>query len=299
MTGFVMVVGALHLDVVVDAPRLPTLDETLMGQGVAYAFGGKGGNQAAAASRFGAKAMMAGRVGDDSFAARLLADLDAAGVDRSQVLAGPGPSGMSVAIVEARGDYGAVVVSGVNRDIRAEDVTLPDDLSVMLLQNEIGIEVNQQVAARLLPATRLILNAAPAGPIPADLLARTDLLVVNRVEAAALTGQPDDALDVTRALQALLKLGARQVIVTLGGAGLVCGGEDGTFSAPAFAVDPVSTHGAGDVFVGALAARLCDGTILQEACRFAQAAAALHVSTPVSERSRVTPADVRAFLAGR
>lgn len=299
MTGSVMVVGALHLDVVVNAPRLPALDETLMGHGVAYAFGGKGGNQAAAAARLGARTMMAGRVGEDSFAVTLLAALDAAGVDRSQVLAGPGPSGMSVAIVEAGGDYGAVVVSGVNRDIRAEDVTLPDDLSVMLLQNEIGIEVNQQIAARLPATTRLFLNAAPAGPIPADLLARTDLLVLNRVEAAALTGQPDDALDVTLALKALLELGPRQVIITLGGAGLVSDGRDGAFSAQAFAVEPVSTHGAGDAFVGALAARLCDGADLQEACRFAQAAAALHVSTPVVERSKVTPADVTAFLAGR
>lgn len=299
MTGSVMVVGALHLDVVVDAPRLPALDETLMGHGVAYAFGGKGGNQAAAAARLGARTMMAGRVGDDSFAATLLAALDAAGVDRSQVMAGPGPSGMSVAIVESGGDYGAVVVSGVNRDIRAEDVTLPDALSVMLLQNEIGIEVNQQIAARLPATTRLVLNAAPAGPIPADLLARTDLLVVNRVEAAALTGQPDDALDVTLALKALLELGPRQVIITLGGSGLVSDGRDGAFSAQAFAVEPVSTHGAGDAFVGALAARLCDGADLQVACRFAQAAAALHVSTPVVERSKVTPADVKAFLAGR
>ncbi len=131
--GEVFVVGALHLDVVVDAPHLPALDETVVGSAVAYRFGGKGGNQAAAAARMGARVAMAGRVGRDAFGERLLAELDAAGVCRSQVLQGTGASGMSVAIVDQRGDYGAVIVSGVNREIRPEDVTVPNCAKVVLL----------------------------------------------------------------------------------------------------------------------------------------------------------------------
>ncbi|MDH3264281.1 MAG: PfkB family carbohydrate kinase, partial [Paracoccaceae bacterium] len=110
----VWVVGSLHLDVIVEAPRLPRLDETLVGQGVSYRLGGKGGNQAVAAARMGAEVAMAGAVGSDAFAETLLAELDRAGVDRAGVARLPGASGMSVAILDATGGYGAVIVSAAN-----------------------------------------------------------------------------------------------------------------------------------------------------------------------------------------
>ena len=99
----ILVVGALHLDVILRAPRLPQLDETLVGQSVRYALGGKGGNQAVAARRMGASVAMAGRVGSDAFGGQLLAFLSGAGVDCGQIVQGPGDSGMSVAIIEAGG----------------------------------------------------------------------------------------------------------------------------------------------------------------------------------------------------
>lgn len=274
----ILVVGALHLDVIVRAARLPGRDETLMGEAVRYAFGGKGGNQAVAAARLGAKVAMAGRVGDDGFAVTILAALDAAGIDRRQVRTGPGASGMSVAILDATGDYGAVVVSGVNNEIAPDEIEIAPETRVLLLQNEIPTAVNLALAARLRDSARLILNAAPAREMPAALLVRTDCLVVNRVEAAMMTGVAPDALDPDAAARALRDLGPEAVIVTLGGGGLAGHDAGGAFHAPAFDVAVSSTHGAGDTFTGALAARLAAGDPLRAAARFAQGAAALQVS---------------------
>jgi ribokinase len=287
----VFVVGALHLDVVVDAPHLPSLDETVVGSSVAYRFGGKGGNQAAAAARMGARVAMAGRVGRDRFGEMILAALDEAGVERSRVLEVEGASGMSVAIVDARGDYGAVIVSGVNREIG--DVAVPDGARVVVLQNEVPEAVNLRVAAAVGDA-RVILNAAPAREVAADLLARVDVLVVNRGEAAALagTGDPEAAALAMRAK------GPGVVIVTLGGDGLVAASEAGVVRMGAPKVEVVSTHGAGDAFTGALAARLAQGDGLAEALRFAQGAAALTVATAPERRGELTDDKVTAFLSG-
>lgn len=289
------VVGSLHLDVIVEAPRLPRLDETLAGQGVGYRFGGKGGNQAVAAARMGARVAMTGAVGSDDFAGALLAGLDAAGVDRTRVARVPGPSGMSVAILDPRGDYAAVIVSGANLSVTGEGPP-PPGATHLLLQSEIP-EAANLAAARAARAAglRVLLNAAPARPVSPELLALADMLVVNRLEAAQLTGLPEDAHEA--AALALLERGPRQVVVTLGAEGLHCrcrSDEALTLAAPRVAV--VSTHGAGDAFAGALAARLDAGAALPEALAFAQAAAALHVATPPERRAAITPREVAALL---
>ncbi len=287
----VFVVGSLHLDVVVDAPHLPALDETVVGHAVAYRFGGKGGNQAVAAARMGARVAMAGRVGRDRFGEMLLAALDEAGVERSGVLEVQGASGMSVAIVDARGDYGAVIVSGVNREIGG--VAVPAGARVVLLQNEVPEPVNLRAAAAAGEAM-VVLNAAPARSVAPELMARVDVLVANRGEASALSG----AQDPEAAAVALRAQGPDVVIVTLGAEGLVAATAEGVTRMPAPAVTVVSTHGAGDAFTGALAARLSHGDGLPDALGFAQAAAALTVATPPEARGALTDDRVRAFLRG-
>lgn len=291
----VFVVGALHLDVVVDAPRLPQLDETLMGDGVAYRFGGKGGNQALAAARMGAQVAIAGRVGQDSFATPVLAALDRAGLDRSQVRQGPGATGMSVAIVEQAGEYGAVVVSGVNRDIRAQDVDA-QDAAVILLQNEIPEAVNADVIKRCGHA-QIVLNAAPARPVPKDILSAIDLLVVNRIEAAQITQQTDVVQDPQHAAQVLHAMGPRAVVLTLGVDGAVICDSNGLVHVPPPAVVSGSAHGAGDAFVGALAAEIARGEALLSSVRYAAAAAAHFVQTHPDAREAIIRADVDRWLA--
>ncbi|WP_187969594.1 PfkB family carbohydrate kinase [Aquibium microcysteis] len=279
--GSVLVVGALHHDVIVTAQRLPVLDETLPGTGVTYALGGKGGNQALAAARLGASVAFAGRVGRDEAGAAMTAQLAAGGVDVSRIAVDPAlASGMSVAIVTQGGDYGAVIVSAANGAIDGGSIALPHDCGLVLLQNEVPEAANLAVARKAAATgARVVLNAAPARAVPRELLSLTDVLVVNRVEAEMI-GRGLDGFRGT-------------LIETRGDEGCILRSPgEATRHVAAFPVGVVSTHGAGDCFTGALAARLAAGGDLGGAVSFAAAAAALHVSMPVARRGTLTAADV-------
>ena len=299
--GRVCVVGSLHYDIMVRAPYLPRTGETLIGDAWWWKPGGKGGNQATAAARHGAAVQMVGCLGSDEFGARLRERLAAAGVDIAHIRSVAQGSGMSVAIQDSSGDYAAVVVSGANRDLDetriAESADAVRSCRVLLLQNEIAEGANV-AAARLARATgaTVILNAAPARP-SARLEGLVDVLVVNAIEAEMLGADRVDGLATALAAsQRLLSLAAT-VVVTVGAAGVVAavlGGEPLVISA--HPVERADTHGAGDVFVGALAARLAGGASLAEAVRYANAAAALHVGTPAAERDAMGPADVGRLL---
>ena len=288
MSGGVVVVGSLHLDVVVTAPRLPAPDETLMGEAVTLVCGGKGGNQALAASRHGARTTMLGRVGGDIFAASLVDNLREAGVDTSFIQRDErAASGLSVAVVGTDGEYGAVVVSAANRQLCADGFALPEGARVLVLQNEVPEAVNRAVAAeaRRRGAT-VVLNAAPMRPTAPETMRLVDLLIVNRIEAEALSAvRIQDAED---ALEALTRIGDAfdgETIITLGSEGLVHRDRGGRVRHHAAHPAPVvSAHGAGDVFVGALSARLAAPAAMDEAIAFAQAAAARFVATPLEER---------------
>jgi len=276
----VAVVGSLHLDIMVASPRLPMRDETLMGSSWHYKCGGKGGNQAVAAARFGAKTAFGGQTGQDDFGGKLRAHLAAAGVDVTHVDTDTGTgSGMSVAITEKAGEYGAVVVSGANLTIDADEIaTRWESLwqaKVLLLQNEIPEAVNLAAARKARAnGARIILNAAPAREMSPLFLSTIDVLVVNRVEARMLTGTEDPS----KALPAL-HTSRRDVVLTRGADGLSLMTRDGARAdIPALPVKVVSTHGAGDCFCGALAARLAAGDDLEFACRFASAAAGRFVA---------------------
>ena len=294
----VFVAGALHLDVVVETPHLPRLDETATGTAVSYQCGGKGGNQAMAAARMGAQVAMAGRVGSDGFGATLLAGLQAAGVDVSHVVQDAGASGMSVALLQPDGGYGAVIVSAANLRIDPHALRIPIGTSVLLLQNEIPAAVNLAAATKARwSGAKVILNAAPARALDPALLALVDVLVVNRIEAADMLGLPDLRLDAPKAAARLQALGPACVIITLGGDGLILADRRISHH-PGHNVPVISTHGAGDAFLGALAARLDAGDSLGQATAFGQAAAALHVSTPVDQRGEISPAQVATLYRG-
>jgi ribokinase len=295
----VLVVGSLHHDVIVNAPRIPALDETLAGSSVRYAFGGKGGNQAIAAARHGAATAFAGRVGDDEAGRFMLARLDEADVERSGVIIGDGEAtGMSVAVVTPGGDYGAVIVSAANLAIDPAALSMPQGLRVLLLQNEVRDEVNLAAARLARQAGALVaLNAAPARGVPGELMDLAGLLVANRVEAEMLTGVSCDSVEGAREAAQALGGGKRAAIVTLGAAGAVLAGRrGGTLPILAHKVETVSSHGAGDCFCGALAARLAFGDGIDAALRYAMAAAALHVAADPERRSAIGPAQTTKLL---
>jgi len=274
-----LVTGSLHLDVVLAAPHLPAPDETVTGTGVDYVFGGKGGNQAVAAARMGAEVHFAGRAGSDMFGDTIRAALSDSGVNISQLQRDTGPSGMSAAIIDANGDYGAVIVSAANLNIDAKAISIPPGTALVLLQNEVPEEVNIDVARKAKAGGASVwLNAAPARPLSADLLALTDLVIVNRIEAESYGPS----------------LAGIRVLQTLGPQGVLFDGK--VMAAPC--VDVVSSHGAGDMFVGALAARIVSGSAMEDALAFAQAAAALHVSSDLAQRAELTPAMVAQVLDG-
>lgn len=280
----VLVVGSLHYDIMVEADHLPRRDETAVGSGWYPKFGGKGGNQAVSASLNGARSRMVGAVGADSFGAFLRDRLQASAVDFQQVatLAGTG-SGMSVAIMDRAGDYAATIVSGANLLISPSELLKPQvwrDVGLLVLQNEVPDAVN--IAAATEAGRRgiaTLLNAAPWREIPAALRGLIDILVVNAVEAEMMGAAPIRDLQGAADAARTLAVHAPTVIVTAGALGLAAWRKaDEPFILPAEVVEVVSSHGAGDSFVGALAAGLMRGEDLWSACSAASHAAALHVA---------------------
>jgi len=300
----IVVVGSLHMDIVIHAPRLPRQGETLAGYRWSLKVGGKGGNQAIQAAYHGAESVMIGRVGQDDFGQRLRAALASAGVDTRHVYADASAgSGMSAAIIDELGDYGAVIVSGANLNITRDDVAesgVLDGAECLLLQYEIRLDQLAPIAQFAHErGVRVILNAAPAYSAPAGLLELVDVLVVNEVEAAMLLGQTVDSLDSGLNAARALSQGSRSAVVTLGERGVAFCAPDGvTRAIAAHQVRVVDTHGAGDAFIGALAVRLAEGDDLAEAVRYANATGALAVSRQASSEGLkpIYPDEVRALL---
>ena len=280
----IVVVGSLHYDIMVDSPHRPEKGETVAGSRWYPKFGGKGGNQAVAARAVGCPVRMLGAVGEDDFGTYLLDALTAGGVDAARVRRIPGTaSGISVAITDAEGDYGAVIVSGANLTIDAaalKDATLWAGATVLILQNEVPEAINI-AAARAARAQGVLvcLNAAPAREMSGDLWALLDVLVVNAVEARDLCGITVDSLaDAARAAHALAER-VPVAVVTAGGDGVAYAQTFGPSGMEkAIPVTLVSSHGAGDVFVGALSSELAKGSDIQHAVVQANLRAAHHVS---------------------
>lgn len=280
----ILVVGSLHYDVMVDAHHRPEKGETVIGSKCSYKFGGKGGNQAVASAKCGADVRFFGAVGDDESGKFLLNVLHVNLVDTKfiQTLENT-TSGMSVAITDAEGDYGAVVVSNANLNIDPESLSseeLWQDISMLILQNEVSEVLNIRAATeakkRNIP---VCINAAPARAISPELFQLINLLVVNGVEARDMCGITVDSLE--NALSAARKLHTDypKVVVTAGEYGVAYIDEYTSGSIPAEKIELISTYGAGDCFMGVLCQALIDNYSLNDAVQMANHAAAVHVST--------------------
>ena len=293
MAGKILVVGSLHLDVIVHSSRLPKPDETLLGDKVSYRFGGKGGNQAVAAAKIDVQVFMAGRIGTDNFGKQIYDTLSNQNINLDGLKMVDEATGMSVALIGSDGIYSAVVVSGVNQTIDLSEITVPDDLTVLVLQNEINTDANFEIIKKVPKSTFIILNAAPALTPNKDFFERIDLLVVNQLEAKMLLNEDPSIFNNLDALRKLQNLGPKEVIITMGADGYTGISKNGEiFSEPGIKVDVLSTHGAGDSFVGTLAAFICKGEPINIAAQYAQASSALHVKTPIDQREKILQADI-------
>lgn len=283
----VTVFGSLNLDVALRLPARAAWGQTLLASDSAQAVGGKGLNQAVAAARFGSRTRMAGAVGDDA-AGRLLMDaLEADGVDIAtvEVLAGQA-SGRATILIEPGGDNMIAVESGANLCAQAHKALGAIDADSRVLLAQLETDPDQIAALFAAPAaahTHRILNAAPAIPAGSRLFALADTLVFNQTEFAdylALDREPQESGDLAVA-QRLLTRAGQSVVVTLGAVGSAVVGADATAFVPAVAVETVvDTSGAGDCFCGVLAACIDQGMAMEQALRWANAAAALSVTRP-------------------
>lgn len=226
---------------------------------------------------------MVGAVGDDDFGTFLRARLAASGVDHAHVatIAGAG-SGMSVALIDPAGDYAATIVSGANLLIAPaglQDSSVWQDVGLLVLQNEVPEAVNIAAAdAARERGIRTLLNAAPARPTSPEFFGLVDILVVNAVEAEMMGTPP--IVSLAAAAEAAKALAKRFdiVVVTAGALGLAARSREDAFVLVAEKVIVVSSHGAGDAFIGALAANLAKGAGFRTACAAASHAAAEHVA---------------------
>lgn len=271
----IVVFGSLNIDLVARVPVLPRAGETVIGPDYVAVAGGKGANQALAARRAGAEVAMVGAVGRDAFAGPALATLVEAGIDTTRIARVEAPTGAAFIALDQDGRNQIVVAAGANAHARAAQL---DGLAAgpgdtLMLQWEVP-EPEILAAARWGRdrGLRVMLNRAPAGPVPDRLIGLVDLLVVNEHEALAL-GQ--DGADPSAIADRLSERRCMAVAVTLGAAGAELWADGICHQSPASPVRPVDTTAAGDTFCGALAAALDRRRGYETAVEFACAAGSL------------------------
>ena len=285
----IAVTGSLHYDIMLDAHHRPEKGETVMGTACRYKFGGKGGNQAVSAALAGSEVKFAGAVGADEQGVFLLNKLKGEGVNIDAVVVIESlPSGMSVAITDAEGDYGAVIVSNANLHIPHtvfDDEIFWQDVSLLILQNEIPEAVNLHAAVEAKKrGIAVCLNAAPARVLSPEFQRNIDVLIVNAIEARDMSAVAVQDLASAKQAAEVLAENFAQVVVTAGEHGVAyCEKGKESQSIPAKKIKLVSTHGAGDCFTGVFCSTLAGGKTLREAIEVANDAAAFHVSRVVTE----------------
>jgi ribokinase len=299
----IVVVGSLNADLIVRVPRFPAPGETISGNGFAIVAGGNGANQAAAAGRLGGRVAMIGQVGADANGTLLRDALNAAGVDTRLVAVDEAAAtGVAVITIDAHGENEIVLAAGANGTYAPERLapalgTLRA-ARVVLLQLEIPLATVMRAAAEARSAGAVVvLDPAPAVPIPDQLLALADYVTPNERELAILAGGPPTAddtpiEDVDAMARAVLGRGAVRVLVKLGARGARLVALDTVQSWPARQVHAVDTTAAGDAFNGALAVALTENASLDQAVRFATIAASISVTRAGAQPSLPSRAEV-------
>ncbi|MFF2845659.1 ribokinase [Streptomyces sp. NPDC058001] len=300
-----LVVGSANADLVVGVERRPGAGETVLGSDLAVHPGGKGANQAVAAARLGARTALLARVGDDAHGRLLLDSQRTAGVDTSGVLVGGAPTGVALITVDPSGDNSIVVSPGANAHLTPGDVRDARELlaaaRVVSTQLEIPLETVAEVVRNLAPGARFALNPSPPAPLPPEVLAACDPLVVNEHEARVVLGTEGKGAPEDWA-RGLLALGPRSVVITLGAKGALvaqapaeAGGDMVTRRVPSVPVAAVDTTGAGDAFTAALAWRLGLGEDLASAAAYAARVGAVAVTRKGAQVSFPTAEEVAAL----
>jgi ribokinase len=300
----VVVIGSSNMDMVVRCPELPLPGQTILGSDFVMNPGGKGANQAYAAAKLGAKTQLVARKGNDVFAEGAQRSFSEVGLGTDFIVRDETTaSGVALIYVDETGENQIVVVPGANGNLSPADVDAARELiqsaKVMILQLEIPMETVVHAAQMAIEnQTRVILNPAPARPLPPALLEKVDILIANETEILVLTGATELGMHTAEvACRPLLEAGVDYVITTLGRKGALVTSKSGATRVPGFKVKAVDTTSAGDTFAGALACVLAEGQSLEEAVLFANAAAALSATKPGAQISMPTRTEVDEKLA--
>jgi ribokinase len=295
----IFVVGSINRDLVVYVDGLPRAGETVFGDRFHQFPGGKGANQAVAASRLGGDVYLVGNVGADAFGRAMRDFLAGEKIDTSEIaVLETAPTGIALITVDSASENSIVVVSGANMVWHTRDLTRLkiQQNDIVVCQFEIPLEIVESVFAQAkeMGATT-ILNPAPLKPVDEKILRNSDYLVVNELELEALSGttvHPDDSNSVYAAKEKLHELGPLAIITTLGPRGALLSGPTGRYEAKGHKVEAVDTTGAGDCFIGAFAAALARSNSVPDSISFANKAAAISVTRRGAASSFPTLAQV-------
>ena len=300
----IITLGSINMDIVTETQELPKSGETIFGHRLHYIPGGKGSNQAVAASRLHDHVTLVGKLGNDNFGASLKTFLQAEKLNLEHLKFDPeAPTGIALITVDQHSENTIVVVSGSNARITPEDIdTLIYEEDDILLSQ---FEVPQETILHFFRQGKqnhaiTILNSAPAGTFLPELQSLVDYLILNETELAFFAGLEDPPTDpdaIILAAQNLRTHDAQSIIITLGAKGLLCIHQDEVIALPGIAVNAIDTTGAGDCFVGAFAAAIAMQHPLKDTLRFANTAAALSTKKLGASISMPYRKDVDALLA--
>ncbi len=281
----ICVVGSSNMDLISKIPRLPKMGETLVGHYFHMGCGGKGANQAVMAAKMGAQVTMVTRLGRDPLGEITLKNYQEMGIDTSYIFFDEERfSGVAPILVDDEGRNMIVIVPGANDGLSPEDARRAKEAilaaDVVVCQLEVPIETTIE-AFRIAKegGVRTIFNPAPGRPLPAELLALSDIAAPNETETEIITGLSVETLEEAEtAAQKLREMGTQIAIITLGERGALLVDDEGPTHVPAVETRAIDTTGAGDAFIGSLAYFLAQGKALREAIKRANAVAAISVT---------------------
>jgi len=306
MSAKIVILGSINVDMVIQSTKVPRMGETVMGSGFVTIAGGKGANQGVAVARLlrgGETAAFIGAVGIDDFGAIMRGNLETNGLDVTHVKVADGCATGTAVIIVYEGDNFIVIDSGANAELTVDDVATAAELirgaDILIAQLEVPLEtVRAALALAKESGVTTLLNPAPARALDPELLALVDIITPNETECQTLTGVDATTIEGgKRGVQALLALGVKQAIVTMGGNGAAFNEGSEIVHTPSMKADAVvDTTAAGDSFTGALAVALTEGKSIREAVRFASAVGAITVATLGAQPSLPMRAAVEAKL---
>ncbi len=301
----VAVFGSFVVDLMARAPHLPVPGETVRGSLFCQGAGGKGFNQGVAAHKAGGDVAMITKLGRDSLAQVALQVMDEIGLSKEHLFYHEEiPTGTALIFVDEHSSQNEIIIvpgacsTITEADIASVEQTIKNS-DYLLLQLEVNQEANERVAELAKKhGVRVIINTAPYQPMNDEFLKGAFLVTPNEVEAEELTGiAVKDLESADRAAKVFLEKGVENVLITLGGRGVYIHTAEGSEILPAYRVAAVDTTGAGDAFNGGLLTALSEGKSLRDACRFANALAALSVQRIGTTASMPWRAEIDAFLA--